>query len=855
MSSIDLNLLPFMRQNGQDVSSLPGLYMVTAPRQTARGRSTDQLILFFNMVGNAPLTDQQQEQLLGRLAQTYYKTAGSVTAALKTTMDAMNQYLLDRNLRSSSSGKQCIGLLTLLVIRETTMILAQTGPVHTFMVTSQESQEFYDPQGAGRGLGLTRSVSVRYYQAELHPNDLLLLTPQPAPGWNASALQIAPGQGLETMRRRLLSQAGPDIAAVIIQVQPGSGKLRMLRTKAPLQMAQPAAQPEPQTEASPVEASGATQPEVLTPAAPESQADTGTDVPASPPAAAPEEGPTAQDASQTSVAVAPPQDEGAILPPAENTPEQETPPEDKAPRTEPAVSITGLEPGPRGAPPPHTAAPPDATPPAAPEQGGVSISSMLPASRRTVSADASTAPSAGPRPLVSRSEARRRSTARKPAQARPPRPKISLGPVGKVFTRIGQAVGNTLASIARGILGVLKRILPDESLFTIPASTMAFIAIAVALIIASAGGAVYFQRGRAAQYQTYYEQALQEAGRAVEQKTPLEVRTAWETTLDYLDKADAYKTTPESSLLREKAGEALDNLDGIVRLDFQPAFASTLGGPAEVSRIVANDTDLYMLNAQGGNVLRATLTGRGYEIDPNFTCGPNPNVGRLIDIAALPKGNSFKATVLAMDLNGNLLYCIPGNLPVENSPAPPQSGWGAPLAFTLDSGNLYALDPQTNGVWIYRGMGIDRQPHLFFGDQVPYMQDIVGFAINNDDLFLLHKDGHLTICVYSSLQVSDTRCTDPATYVDKRPGRQDGPIILDAQFNQILYAQPPDPSIYLLDPIHQSIYHFSVKLTLQEQFRSKNTMPSNTNATAFTVTQNRTVFMAVGNQVYYASLP
>jgi hypothetical protein len=152
-------------------------------------------------------------------------------------------------------------------------------------------------------------------------------------------------------------------------------------------------------------------------------------------------------------------------------------------------------------------------------------------------------------------------------------------------------------------------------------------------------------------------------------------------------------------------------------------------------------------------------------------------------------------------------------------------------------------------------MGIDRQPHLFFGDQVPYMQDIVGFAINNDDLFLLHKDGHLTICVYSSLQVSDTRCTDPATYVDKRPGRQDGPIILDAQFNQILYAQPPDPSIYLLDPIHQSIYHFSVKLTLQEQFRSKNTMPSNTNATAFTVTQNRTVFMAVGNQVYYASLP
>ena len=262
MSSLDLNLLPFVRQNGQDASNLPGLYMVTPPHQTARGRSLDQLILFFNMAGNAPLTDQQQEQLLGRLAQTYYKTPGSITAALKIIMDAMNQFLLDRNLRSSSSGKQCIGLMSLLVLRETNMLLAQSGPVHTFFVTQQDSQEFYDPQGAGRGLGLTRAVSIRFYQFELHPNDLLLLSPQPAPAWNTSALQAAPGQGLETMRRRLLSQAGPEITAVIIQVQPGTGKLRLLRTKAPLQMAQPPAQTDLPVEATPPEANTASQSEI-----------------------------------------------------------------------------------------------------------------------------------------------------------------------------------------------------------------------------------------------------------------------------------------------------------------------------------------------------------------------------------------------------------------------------------------------------------------------------------------------------------------------------------------------------------------------------------------------------------------
>ena len=856
MASLDLNLLPILRQNGQDAFNLPGLYLVTPPRQTARGRSADQLILFFNMIGNAPLTDQQVEQLLGRLAQTYYKTSGSITAALKTVMDAMNQFLLDRNLRSSSSGKQCIGLMTLGVLRETNLIIAQSGPAHTFLVTPQENQEFYDPQGAGRGLGLTRSVSLRFYQVELHVNDWLLLTPQPPPGWNTSTLQYTPNQGLDMMRRRLLSQAGPELCAVIILAQAGSGKLRLHHTKAPLKMAQPAVEIETQTEHPPL--MPGTMPQL--------------DLPVSPLPGV-QDGPSLEKSNGLAVGISEveqPSQEKTLTNPeqaATQTSESElpttppriadaTPPETLAPKAVPNTSthdaVTNVEPSPAALPTEAFTSPTGPT--AQPNRQAIKISGRPIVRPRSAAPETPPPASTASKPVGSRAAARRQSTANKASIPRVSLPKVPSIPVGKALGAVGKAVGGTLASLGQGIRGLLKRILPDESLFTIPASTMIFIAVAVALIMASAGGVVYFQRGRAAQYQNYYELALQEAGRAVKQTSPLELRTAWETTLNYLDKAETYKTTPESSLLRVKAGEALDTLDGIVRLDFQPAFVSALGGPAEVSRIVVNDTDLYMLNSNGGNVLHATLTGRGYEIDPNFSCGPNPNIGALIDIAPLAKGSSLKASLLAMDINGNLLYCLPGSPPNENAPAPPQAGWGSPQAFVLDSNNLYALDPKTNGVWIYRDMGFDHQPHLFFGDQIPPMQDVVGFAVNGDDLFLLHKDGHLTICVYSSLQVSATRCADPATFVDPRQGRQDGPIILDAQFSQMLYTQPPDPSIYMLDPIHQAIYHFSVKLTLQQQFRSKNPLP-NTNATAFTVTQNRTVFMAVGNQVYYASLP
>ena len=79
-------------------------------------------------------------------------------------------------------------------------------------------------------------------------------------------------------------------------------------------------------------------------------------------------------------------------------------------------------------------------------------------------------------------------------------------------------------------------------------------------------------------------------------------------------------------------------------------------------------------------------------------------------------------------------------------------------------------------------------------------------------------------------------------------------MIPDTQFNQIQFTQPPDPSIYLLDPETQAIYHFSLRLTLQRQFRALEELPESP-ATAFSVSPNRSVFMAINDQVFVATLP
>jgi hypothetical protein len=327
----------------------------------------------------------------------------------------------------------------------------------------------------------------------------------------------------------------------------------------------------------------------------------------------------------------------------------------------------------------------------------------------------------------------------------------------------------------------------------------------------------------------------------------------------HLDNAEIYMSTDESQELRSHAQGIVDTLDVIERLDFRLAIIDQLDESTQIIRIIARDDGLYMLNGTDGVVGRAVLTDEGYLLDTTFQCGPGPYggfiIGSLVDIAAMPSGNDLKATILGIDANGNLLRCIPGEIPVATPLEPPDINWGSPTKIAVDGNDLYVLDPQTNAVWIYRGMDVSKAPRLFFDQQIPSLGDAIDMAVNQNDLYLLHEDGHLTSCVYGALTTSPTRCKNPEIYTDPRPGRQSGPYIEDAFFSQIQFSPPPEPSIYLLDSLSQAIYRFSMRLTLDRQFRSKDPLVEFP-ASAFTVNRgNHAIFMAVGNQVYYAPLP
>ncbi len=813
-SFLDLNLLLITEQGDSGQTELPDLFAVTAPRRAVRGRETDSLIIYLSMAGNSPLTPREHTRLLEEMSQKFYKTTGSLTAALRTVAEALNLHLLDRNLRSTSAGRQGIGQLLLVALRADTLYIAESGAVKAYLVTPQETQPLYDLQTSGRGLGLSRSLPVRYLQLKMAADDYLVLSTISTPGWSDQSILHPAQQGVEALRRMLVEYAGQEFNAVIIQAQAGTGKLKLLKRKAG---AGTTAYPPGQDQ----QLGAATTITVAAQAVDNAGQDKGLGVPSA----------TTQAPAASSL---PATDKGlgaSSIPPVIAVQ---------------AASETPASRGERNQPAPSSALPTSQNPATTTAQPQVATPSVEPAQPSATTAKPSSPPVQPPLD--------------KPAPKPPPWMKYLVAirvTLGSVLMAIGRATRSALGTIGGALLRLLKNLLPDADVLRLPPSTMVFIAIAIPLVLAVIGGIVFLQRGEAQQQQIYYQKAVEKAAYAATLSNPLEQRLAYQVTLGELDKAEEYTVTSQSQELRTQVTASLDAIDSVKRLDYQQAIVSGLEAGINVTRMVATTADLYLLNGEQGNVLHAILTGRGYELDTTFQCGPinGPiDVGPLVDIAELPPGAYEDASILGIDSNGNLLYCVVGGQPYSASLAPPNTGLGEPVGISFDGGDLYVLDPQVNAVWIYRNMEVSQQPRLYFGDSVPPMQDVIDLAVYNDDLFLLHADGHTTKCVYSGMPQSPTRCDDPFPYSDNRPGRVHGPVIEDGIFTQIFYASFPERSIFYLEPKNQSIYYFSVLLTLQWQYQPKQPLAAG-DATAFAVSPNRLAFLAIGNNVYYAAMP
>ncbi len=735
------------------------------------------------------------------MTQQFYKTAGSLTFAVRAAVNWINQFLLNRNLGTTGKGQYVVGRLILGALRGSQCTFAQCGPTHVFQVSNNGTRQLHDAQIAGHGLGIGQSTPLFLAQTDLHGGDVLVLCPDLPAGWDAALLD---GHGLnaEMLQRTLLGLNGDDLNAVMVQVQAGKGNLAILRGGHPS-----AAKAQPVT------------PPVVPAAEP---------VPdASAPAPAPAR-PTAQVASDQPASRFTRALSGEEARPAEAKPEPALP--GPTPGT-----INGSSGG-------STHRVRMQGGPGRPSESAISRMGRFVAPRTTTDI-----------PEIKRAPS--------------PRQQGFFRALAKLIRGARGASQKTAEGVGKFVPKVLPKVEsePEEA-----GSGLWLLAVIIPVIIVAIAATVYVQYGRTTQFNQNFNQAVAMATEARGQTNPTEVRRAWESTIFYLDQADkSLKNQPQAVSLRQEAQTALDNLDGILRLDFRQAIAGGLNKNIHITQMAATDTDLYILDASSGNILRATLTDQTYEMDTSFKCGPgnydSTAVDPLISLAALSMSNIYNARVVGMDAKGTLIYCGLSD-PVAVALVPPQLGFRKIASFTLDTDgkNLYVLDPGSNAIWEYAGNfgQFSDLPIMFFGQQVPQnMASAISLAVNNADLYLLFQDGHVTACPLARLNVVPVRCTDPATFKDSRPERQPGPRINDAIFTQMTFASAPDPSLYMLEPLTRAVYRFSPRsdsLELRGQFRA--TMEQEQYnplfdgpATAMTISPNRFIFFSVGDQVLFAA--
>jgi hypothetical protein len=819
----DLNLYPLYIKNGTGQPALPGLRFLSSPKNSSRIRSGDQIVLLASPAPGAEMGEDRLQAAIDAGLREYFQSTGTVTSGMNSLALAMNNAILDFNIKEGGSN-QSLASLNLVVLHSDRLYIGHAGPTHSFVLSPTGSRQCFDPE-SGPGLGLSRNAMLRFFLGDIGQDEFIIFSPDPQATWTTANLGDPRSLSLEFLKRRLLNQLSPDVRALLIQVRPGNGRLVLQQ---------------PLSQNNSAEAS-VKSPTVIQPEPATNTPITTTTAPRVPNMANPARSgnPTSErnDANNTQPA-----------------------PREEATPTPGAVPVRPLNTAPSQRPTPRQNA--GAAQPSdddelsyreALQELGSDVRQVF---NRLTGKGPGKAPSGPPHPA---------------SQIRFKAPKG--GPIGDMASASGSVIDASAnfgkrvirsigGSVWGGLLKIGKYFSPGGGFKppALPPAAMILISVAIPLLVVVIAASMYMNRGKTSQYDFYLEQAKTAAAQTATISDPTAQKNAWQNVIDLLDMADRYGSGEEADTLRAQALNVLDDLSGIARIEFEPAIVDGLPGSVNITRMLSSTTELYLLDSNSGQILRAVLTGKGYELDPTFNCAPGPFgsyvVDAFVDFTLLPKGNSLNANLAAVDGRGNLVYCTAGDMATSMTLISPDTGWGEISSITYDSTRLYILDVQNNSLYIYQG-GVGsyiNKPESFFDQSTPAMQNAAGMAINGNDLYLLYEDGHMAICTYSQVYGADTKCKDPSPYAMKVNGDTKKPVTMpDSNLTQLQYSQPPDPSIYMLDSAGQSLYHFSLRLSLQKKLAMQSGDPfrlSDSPATAFTVNPGKVLFIAFGNKVF-----
>jgi hypothetical protein len=436
------------------------------------------------------------------------------------------------------------------------------------------------------------------------------------------------------------------------------------------------------------------------------------------------------------------------------------------------------------------------------------------------------------------------------------------------LSSVKRLFGDWLASLSNAVMAMLARLAPGlaepPQVGAFTPGLMAATAVAVPLLVVTIAAVAYFGRGRSEQFQDYYGQAYTSVLTAQTKPDPDQARGDWAEALRLLDMAETYGHSKEADDLRELVQSALDTIDLVVRLEFQTVVSGGFGPDAHITALAASATDLYVLDETHQIIRHAWgAPERGFEIDKNFDClnGPDsfPEMSTPVDIVIQTQPGALGVEgLVAVDQDGTLLYCAPDRQPALAQLTPPDIGWGLIQAIDVFSESLYVMDSGTNAVYIYDAAGglFSGNPELYFVEEVRDLGGAIDLAMAGDELIILYADGKLDRCRrkfetdLEGMSRIRVECDAELYFEDDRPGHEATTHIPGAVPVEMAYSAPPEPSLFFLDSLSNSVFHYSMRLVYQGQYFPMEAFEGEISALGLGPPND--LFLAVGDHVYHA---
>ncbi len=430
---------------------------------------------------------------------------------------------------------------------------------------------------------------------------------------------------------------------------------------------------------------------------------------------------------------------------------------------------------------------------------------------------------------------------------------------------IENGVGGIFGSITGGSRNIAGRLTPrEQDERPVSPQVLLSIAILIPLVIGMLAAIIVIRFGRAAQYDTHYALAIEQATVARTSADQVIARNTWYEVVRELNSAAVFQPNdPGITQLRREAETALDQIENVIRVR-NPQVIDTSGLPrdTEFDHMAYVEGALYVADEDLATVYRFERSAEGnfYLLDDNFNCNGREGVLQLtsiIDIAPQFFPNeSGKVGIVALSSDGVLAWCASGESMRSTQLESLASGWGRPVQIEVFANALYVLNPAFQAIWVYQPAGnlggLNPQPFDYFGADKPDLSNVIDFTIGNGEVYLLTDTGETWRCSTGTAEAAPT--CGLMVFQDSRPDFPSGERIMDIrQPFAIQYTAPPETSLYIVDNATFGFYRVSTDGVLQVQYKPPTQIEGR--PSAFVAGNAKELFFASGTQLYAATRP